>query len=522
MTWTQVDGELSALPARRGDEPGAYLWIRAGERHEQMTAELFLPAVAADELDSALGIAVGTVRVDGQRVDGRRPPAVRARAGRPRRRLGDAARPRRRHPVHAERPPRGRRLLPALRGGAPGRRRLGHHSARRRESSARPRRIAGRAARSSGRAAGRARHGLQRRRRRGHRGVAAACPAAADVGVPLAIRLPARPTLDPPPICPLVSYSAVFATAAWGAMPKQLRAADPDVQVWQERSLLYSCDRCDAAAFRLPWIRGHHPEWILRTADGAEIHPDEHPGWVLLDFGDADYQSAWSLRIQQSLTDGGWTGVDVADAGNEPEWSGTPVDPRTGAELEPDDRATYLAQALSLVHAAMRTQGFFLLAQNGPPGIVEPAQINSADALTAGTGFARLRGAAWTGLLGTTFRCSASAWPRSSFETEPDPGPKTGRLRAGRIPARRDASGRLRPRARHRRHAALRPRPGRPDPDVLAEQVGEAWTRTYPHGAVAVNPSDLPTGLSLGTAGPITLPPGGAAIAVGSRLVTSY
>ena len=63
---------------------------------------------------------------------------------------------------------------------------------------------------------------------------------------------------------------------------------------------------------------------------------------------------------------------------------------------------------------------------------------------------------------------------------------------------------------------------GAPDPDVLAEQVGEAWRRTYPHGAVAVNPSDLPTELSLGAAGAITLPAGGAAIAVGSRLVTSY
>ena len=61
MTWTHVDGELSALPARRGGEPGTYLWLTAGERHERITAELFLPAVAADELDSALGIAIGTV-----------------------------------------------------------------------------------------------------------------------------------------------------------------------------------------------------------------------------------------------------------------------------------------------------------------------------------------------------------------------------------------------------------------------------------------------------------------------------
>ena len=62
MTWTQVRGRLSALPARRGDEPGTYLWIDAGERHERIVAELYLPAVAADELDSALGVAVGTVQ----------------------------------------------------------------------------------------------------------------------------------------------------------------------------------------------------------------------------------------------------------------------------------------------------------------------------------------------------------------------------------------------------------------------------------------------------------------------------
>jgi hypothetical protein len=64
MTWTHVEGELSALPARRGGEPGTYLWLTAGERHERVTAELFLPAVVADELDSALGIAIGTVSAE--------------------------------------------------------------------------------------------------------------------------------------------------------------------------------------------------------------------------------------------------------------------------------------------------------------------------------------------------------------------------------------------------------------------------------------------------------------------------
>jgi putative glycosyl hydrolase-like family 15 (GHL15) protein len=348
------------------------------------------------------------------------------------------------------------------------------------------------------------------------------CAGSADAGVPLAIRLPARPTLEATPICALVSYRSVFATAAWGAMPKRLRAADPDVQVWQERSLLYTCQRCDAAAFRLPWIEKHHPEWILRTADGAEIHPDEHPGWVLLDFGDADYQSAWSLRIQQSLTDGGWTGVDAADAGNDPEWSGTPVDPRTGADIQPDDRATYLAQALSLVHAAMRTHGFFLLAQNGPPHIVEPAQINSADALTAGMGFAQLRGAAWTSLLRYFLQVQRERGAAFVFEAGPDPGERRDvyGLAAYLLVATPQGAYGLAP------GTAVTPLYdldlGAPDPDVLAEQVGEAWTRTYPSGAVAVNPSDLPTELSLGEAGTITLPPGSAAIAVGSRLVTSY
>jgi hypothetical protein len=292
--------------------------------------------------------------------------------------------------------------------------------------------------------------------------------------------------------------------------------------VWQERSLLYSCERCDLAAFHLPWIRRHHPEWILHTADGAEIHPADHRGWVLLDFGDPDYQGAWSLRIQQSLEAGGWTGVEVVDAGNAPEWSGTPVDPRTETALDPGDRATYLAQALSLVHAAMRTHGFFLLAQNGPPEIVEPAQINSADALDAGAGFARLRGSAWLTLLEYYMQVQRERTAAFVFESGPDPGPK------------RDVYGLAAyllvatPRGAYGLAPGSAPAPlydldlGAPDPDVVAEQVGEAWMRTYPNGAVAVNPSDLPTELTLGDAGEITLPAGGAAVAVGSRLITSY
>jgi hypothetical protein len=61
VSWSQISGTLNALPARRGEEEGTYLWIEAGTYSEAMQAELFLPAVAADRLDGAMGIALGTV-----------------------------------------------------------------------------------------------------------------------------------------------------------------------------------------------------------------------------------------------------------------------------------------------------------------------------------------------------------------------------------------------------------------------------------------------------------------------------
>jgi len=65
MSWTQISGSISALPARRGDEFGTYLWIDAGVRHEHVVAELYLPAVSADDLDGALGVATGSVPTGG-------------------------------------------------------------------------------------------------------------------------------------------------------------------------------------------------------------------------------------------------------------------------------------------------------------------------------------------------------------------------------------------------------------------------------------------------------------------------
>lgn len=59
--WLQIDGTVHALPARRGDEDGAYLWIDAGNRDEAIHAELYLPAVDATDLDLAMTLAIGMV-----------------------------------------------------------------------------------------------------------------------------------------------------------------------------------------------------------------------------------------------------------------------------------------------------------------------------------------------------------------------------------------------------------------------------------------------------------------------------
>lgn len=65
MTWTQISGTVHALAAQRGEEDGSYLWIDAGIRSEAVVAELFLPVVAPDRLDGAVGVAVGSVEVGG-------------------------------------------------------------------------------------------------------------------------------------------------------------------------------------------------------------------------------------------------------------------------------------------------------------------------------------------------------------------------------------------------------------------------------------------------------------------------
>ena len=59
---------------------------------------------------------------------------------------------------------------------------------------------------------------------------------------------------------------------------------------------------------------------------------------------------------------GGWTGVDVIDAGNDPDWSDVPIDPSTGQPMTEAQRRQFLARALTLVRAVLKIQVYSLLA----------------------------------------------------------------------------------------------------------------------------------------------------------------
>jgi hypothetical protein len=64
-SWFTVRGTVHALPARRGDEDGTYLWIDAGQLHEALRGELYLPAVPASGLDGAMGVGLGEIETGG-------------------------------------------------------------------------------------------------------------------------------------------------------------------------------------------------------------------------------------------------------------------------------------------------------------------------------------------------------------------------------------------------------------------------------------------------------------------------
>jgi hypothetical protein len=344
------------------------------------------------------------------------------------------------------------------------------------------------------------------------------CAGVRRPGVPLGLQSTRPPTLARAR-CLGVQYAAVIGTLAWGDLPKTIHATAPSVAVWQQRSLLYACDRCGLAGFGLAWVRAHHPEWILHSAQGTEIHPQDHPSWVLLNFADPKYENAWGVHVRKSLAAGGWTGVDVIDADNDPDWSDTPVYPATDKLMTEHQRRQRLAAALALVRATLKIQGYSLIAENGPSNVIDFDQINSTDAVSLRDGFGRLDTAEWASEL--RYYQHAAGWEVGTYVQD-----RPGLARARRlyglagfllVAIPRD-SVYFAPGGPNDPMYAIRPGTAPTTPPTMN---GGVWMRTYPNAVVAVNPSDLPATVTMGSAGAVTIDAHGAAIESGGHLLTT-
>ena len=69
-----------------------------------------------------------------------------------------------------------------------------------------------------------------------------------------------------------------------------------------------------------------------------------------------------------------------------------------GRPITPQVQRNYLGHALEVTRAVIKTSGFRLAAQNGPPSIVDSDQINSTDSVSVGRDLPLLTGPAWTQL----------------------------------------------------------------------------------------------------------------------------
>jgi hypothetical protein len=297
---------------------------------------------------------------------------------------------------------------------------------------------------------------------------------------------------------------------------------NPELQVWQSRSLLYACNSCADAVFTVTYMRRNHPDWILHTATGAEIHPDGDERMVLLDFHNINYLDLWAQRVVSALGKEGWTGVLVDDATNDPDWSGVPVDDTSssaGQPITPSLQRAYLAQALTFTRAVVKTTGFRLAALNPPPQIVDTFQINSTDSVSTGGGFALLTGDDWTELFDYYYqafvrRVAPIVWDDqgSLDRSERVYGLASYLL----VQTELSVYG-----ARHPLSPLYRLNLGDKN-DGTPTQQGTAWTRVYPSGEVAVNPAPATTTVKFTNGPTIDMPPFSAVIIAGSHTVQSW
>jgi hypothetical protein len=322
-------------------------------------------------------------------------------------------------------------------------------------------------------------------------------------------------------VCLARTYTNIVGAPAWDDLPAQVAAVSETVFTWERRVLQYGfdpCDQCARPGLDPDEVRETNPEWILHDADGNEIHPAAHPDWVLFDFSNVNFQAAWGLAVAKELSGTRWTGVHIVDATNQPDWSSQPIDPNTGEPMTEADRRTYLAEALSVVRAGMKTSGFSLVASNGPATIVDRGQIASTDAVTVGSGFARTGSPEWDVLLAyfqAAVEAHVGAWvqdvgelrpsqrvyglasyllvsgPRSSYEVESETDSDLYDISLG-------------------------------EPIDLAALQGFVWLREFASGYVAVNPTVADGSVQLTDGTVVRIPAGGAVIqAAAQRFTTS-
>jgi hypothetical protein len=252
------------------------------------------------------------------------------------------------------------------------------------------------------------------------------------------------------------------------------------------------------------------------------VHPIGHPELTLLDYTSLEYQSAWAARMAEVLQHDGFTGVDVIDASNDPRWDGVPVIENLDVprrELDERARRFQLGRALAVVRDVLKQHGFLLAAENGPPGVVLPNQINSTDAVSVGSGFATASGADWSTLFRYFHRAfrervGALVWDehRPLSERERVYGLASYLLVAGTPVAAYGVA--ADPSDPLYQVALGPPTDGEPVPQ------GQAWVRAYAGGTVVVNPALVPAVVEL-DGRRLDLPPESAAIKDGDRLIRS-
>jgi hypothetical protein len=338
----------------------------------------------------------------------------------------------------------------------------------------------------------------------------AACPTADRPAVSL-LTEPRREPSATGAACLARTYTNIVASPAWTDLPKQVGATSDKVFTWQRRVLQYGfepCRQCPRPGVDLAMVRAQHPEWILHDANGNEIHPVGHTDWVLFDFSNVEFQAAWGAAVAAELSGSRWTGVDIVDATNVPNWSSQPIDPATHAPMTEASRRVYLAEALSVVRAAMKTSGFSLVAFNGPPSIIDRGQIASTDAVDVGLGFARLTGSQWDVLFQyfqETVETHVGAWVQ-------DLGRLTRSQRIYGLASYLLVSGPFSSYGVDSGTESSLYDVALGDAVAPAQAQGGVWVRTFAGGYVAVNPSSA--------AGSVTLPDGTAVdVAAGGAVI---